>query len=76
MAVGRGASDGKRRGGAARARHVLDDDGLPDRFRHHLADGAAGDVAKTARAKSHDDLHRARRKLLRRYRSDQDQAED
>ena len=59
----------ERRVRPARARHVLDHDRLADRLRHHLADGAAGDIAKPAGAKAHDDPHRPRRKLLRRARA-------
>ena len=36
----------------------------------HLANGAAGNIAKSARTKAHHDLHRSRRELLRRGRAE------
>jgi len=59
------ARNRQRRGRPARARHVLDDDRLPDRFRHHLTDGASCDVAEAARTAAHHNFHDPRWKLLR-----------
>src|SRR5215218_4625510 len=64
MTVRRRARDGERRGGAARARHVLDDHRLPDRLGHHLADGTAGNIAETARTEPHDESYCPRRIFL------------
>ncbi|CAM5196771.1 hypothetical protein BTHI11S_04471 [Bosea thiooxidans] len=53
-------------GGAARARHVLDDDLLAERATHMVAEQPCDHVTRPARRKRHDQGQGLRRKILRR----------
>src|SRR5262249_11482650 len=70
VAVGGGARGSGRGGGAAGPDHVLDDDRLPERTAHVVADDAGNDVGRPAGGKRHDQRDRPLRKVgLRRSRA-------
>jgi hypothetical protein len=61
VAIGLGAHGAGRAGGAAGARHVLNDHLLAERARHVVGDDARGNVGRAARRERHDQRDRARR---------------
>src|SRR5262249_46367344 len=75
VAVGCGARGPRRGGGAAGPDHVLDDDRLPERAAHVVADDAGNDVRRPAGGKRHDQRDRALRIVGLRHRRARGQAE-
>ncbi len=68
VSIGVCAHRTRRAGGAARPDDVLDDELLPERARHVLAQDAGNDVGRPAGRERHDDRDRPRRIGLRRCR--------
>ena len=65
VTVGRGFRRERVARGAARARTIVDDDGLAEFFRHRLREHARRDVGAAARGEAYQQAYRFGRKWLR-----------